>query len=371
MTETTILCSGFGLGFYIPGLLIKSSLEKRGACVKMDVFEHYMEREKKEKIVVSRKAYQDNFAVAKMAARYPIEIEKSFDVERIDKLLDSWKEEKRSNFISLSGHWIYILEQYQKKVAPERISVELLYVDSGLAPSWKSLKKYRPEYNKFFRDRWLYDFEKKKINFIINVDAELVPYSNRDKKLVVHGGGWGIGTYKEVIGELSEEWNLAIVAYNEAGNEVFREGIEYYMNDPVWKAWEPNANGQYTFPPYKKLSDKTCAYQYTKGYHWLFEVTRWCKAIVSKPGAGTLIDSYSTATPLIMLDPFGEHEKKNTLIWKELGFGISYAEWKAQEFDIKVLDEMQRKIMNARNKYIDYSEFYYSNILVGGQNGKS
>lgn len=366
MKETTILCSGFGLGFYIPGLLIRTSLEKMGVKVSIDVFEHYMEKSKKEKITKSKRAYQNNFKVANMATRYPVDMEKCFEVEQIEKLLADWKSEGRRNFISLSGHWIYILEAYQKKIFPEQIHVDLLYVDSGLAPSWKSLKKYRPNYNTGFQDRWLYDFDKKRINYAINVDVEIIPYKKRDRKLVVHGGGWGLGTYKATVEELCDRWDLEVVAYQEFDNEKQQEGISYYMNDPSWKAWEADENGHYIFPPFRKLSDDSVPYQHTEKNHWLLDITRECKAIVSKPGAGTLIDSFATSTPLIMLDPFGEHEKKNTAVWKALGFGIPYDEWKAQDFADEILDKMQEKLKNAKENNTDYAEYYYGLVLDGG-----
>ena len=367
MLETTILCSGFGLGFYIPGLLIQKALLNKGVDAKVDVFEYYMKKEKKEKIVISKKAYQENFAVAKMATKYHLAIDKSIDFDLVKNLVDMWKVQKRKNFIVLSGHWIYILELYQEKMKKENLQVDLLYVDSDLAPSWKSIKKYRPNYNDPFHDRYLYDFNRKKINYIVKVESKFIPYKNRRKELVIHGGGWGLGTYKETIKRLTNTWKLNVVAYNESESED-NNSIKYYMNMSKWKAWEPDIDGNYTFPPYVILNEKPICYHYTKKYHWLFELILNCKAIISKPGAGTLIDSIATATPLIMLEPFGSHEYKNSIIWEALGFGITFSKWEKSGYSIDLLEQMHYKLKVAHDNNRDYSDFYFQEILGGFNN---
>lgn len=367
--ETTILCSGFGLGFYIPGLLIQTDLLDKGVDAKVDVFESYMNAEKKEKIILSKRAYQENFSVAKMATKYHFAMDKSIDFDLVENLLNMWKEEKRKNFIVLSGHWVYILELYKEKMKNENLQIDLLYVDSDLAPSWKSLKKYRPNYNKDFHERWLYDFERKKINYIIKVRSKFVSYENREKNLVIHGGGWGLGTYKDTINRLSYFWKLNVVAYDESDAEDSKEGIKYYMNAPEWKAWTPDINGKYVFPPYIVLDEDPIIFHYTKRKHWLLNLIQNCKGIVSKPGAGTLIDSIATATPLIMLEPFGTHEYKNSIIWGNLGFGITFSEWQKSGYSIDLLEQMHYKLKSARDNSKNYSDFYFQEILGGSDNG--
>ncbi|MFC6653413.1 hypothetical protein [Paenibacillus rhizoplanae] len=62
--KVTILCSGFGLGFYIPGLLAASGFKKRDIATEVLVFESYLEQDKRDHIADSRKAYHNNFALA-------------------------------------------------------------------------------------------------------------------------------------------------------------------------------------------------------------------------------------------------------------------------------------------------------------------
>ena len=66
-------------------------------------------------------------------------------------------------------------------------------------------------------------------------------------------------------------------------------------------------------------------------YHVMFDLVREARAIISKT-ASTLVDSLAAATPIVMLEPFGEHEQKNADLWEYLGFGIPYSKWKEADF---------------------------------------
>ena len=120
-------------------------------------------------IVDSRKAYHNNFALANLSARMPMDIRGSIDYAQVELLLEAWKAEDRCEIISLSGHWIYILDLYREKMLPNQIHVDLLYVDSDLAPSWKSLKKFHPCYDEYYYNACLYDTDKMEIRCEIPV----------------------------------------------------------------------------------------------------------------------------------------------------------------------------------------------------------
>lgn len=66
----TILCSGFGLGFYVPGLLLERKLTALGLQAEIEVFETLMPEHKKEQTDNSRRAYQHSFAVALTSQKY-------------------------------------------------------------------------------------------------------------------------------------------------------------------------------------------------------------------------------------------------------------------------------------------------------------
>lgn len=113
--KVTILCSGFGLGFYIPGLLAANGFKKRDIVTEVLVFESYLEQDKRDHIADSRKAYHNDFALANFSARMPMDIRGSIDYAQVELLLEAWKAEERYEFISLSGHWGYILDLYRRR----------------------------------------------------------------------------------------------------------------------------------------------------------------------------------------------------------------------------------------------------------------
>ncbi len=357
----TILCSGFGLGLYIPGLLTARRLEEKNVSTCVEVFENLISQDKRENILKSKRAYHGNFALAQMSARMPMDIRKSIDNELVDRLLEVWLKENRRDFIMLSGHWLYIMEEYRNRIAPDTLNAEIMYVDCDLPPSWKSLKQYVPDYNTHFRESWLYDFENMKLKYQIPVsEEEPLHYAQRTDRFIIHGGGWGMGTYRFKIPQLrSKGLSLDIVAYELQEASDSTPGDRYFMVDPNWSAWNKNKNGEYEFPPIGEICQSGLpSFSNKYKYHDLFDVTATARAIVGKPGAGTMMDSLASATPLIMLEPFGDHEKKNTSLWEKLGFGISYTNWEAMNFSMEILEQLHDNLLIGRKTAVDFTEDY-------------
>jgi len=308
-----ILCSGFGLGFYIPGVILQNRLNKYPIDVEIDVFETYLLKEKRDHVNTTKKAYHENFSMALLVQRIPMDIQKSMDFESIEILLEKWKGENRRDFIALSGHWVYILKAYREKMAPQAITIELLHVDSDYSPSWKSLLKFMPDYHIDCDESWLFKKDEDSVPYCFSVsDYANIDYMDREERFVIHGGGWGMGDYQKKINALEKNSiKLNVVAYE--FNEI-KEGVSdrrYFMNDPSWNAWEKDEASNYTFPPFSEIMNDSPEFVSPCEFHGLYGVIRKSKGIISKPGAGTLIDSLSSCTPVILLSSFGEHEKKN------------------------------------------------------------
>ncbi len=367
---TTILCSGFGLGFYNPGLIVSYQLRQQGVPTEVLVFESFMQKEKQSKIADSRKAYHEHFPLALMATKLPRDIRESFDPEQILGLLDVWAAEGRRRFIALSGHWVYILELYRERLgsAASELEVDLLYVDSDLSPSWKSLKKYIPDYTSRYREIWLYASSTSTIRLQIRVgEEEPLPFTERERRYVIHGGGWGMGTYQGKIPEL-ERHGLAldVVAYEPEEASGFTSGNRYFMNDPKWQAWMKEDGVEHEFPPFGELLQGAVPiYESLPSHHGLYDVIRGAIGIISKPGAGTLMDSLSSSTPVIMLEPFGEHEKRNADVWLDNGLGIRYEDWERTGFAEDVLETLHRRLLMKRSATKTYTEDYLERIGRG------
>ncbi len=357
----TLLCSGFGLGLYIPGLLASLRLEEKNVSTEVVVFENLILKEKRDTILRSRKACHDKFSFALMSARMPMDIRQSIDFDLGNELMVSWLEDKRRDFIILSGHWIYIMEEYRQKIAPDTLNADILYVDCDLPPSWKSLKQHIPDYNRHYNEVWLYDFENGRIQYQIPIsNADPIPYRERPQRFLIHGGGWGMGTYRDKIPVLQEkDMALDIIAYDlqEAGNK--KDGDRCFMADPSWCAWNKYNSRYHEFPPFGevKVSEEP-VFTNKREYHDLLDLTRAAKAIVGKPGAGTLMDSLAAATPILMLEPFGDHEKRNSGLWERLGYGISFDKWEESGFSIEILHQLHENLLEGRKTVPDYLEDY-------------
>ncbi|MDP4095712.1 UDP-glucuronosyltransferase [Paenibacillus sp. P96] len=327
--KVTILCSGFGLGFYTPGLLIESGLHRLGISTAVHVFENVLPESARTKVDENRKAYHDNFKIALMSQKIPQDISESLDSEALEQLLSVWCEDDRRHFICLSGHWMYVLEEYRLRRNGAPLHIELLYMDSTLSPSWKNLARYRPQFAAGCGQLTLFDRSAGRINGYIDVPVPVVPYSKREQRLFVHGGGWGMGTYRDKLDELEGAgYALDLILYNDDAPDVQSGSRRYYRMDPQWRTWQTGADGRHMFPPFAEVKpDEETIYRNQGEYHLVYGRQCRMKGIVSKPGGGTLTDSFASATPLIMLEPFGAHEQDNADLWEELGFGIRYERW--------------------------------------------
>lgn len=149
--------------------------------------------------------------MALMAQKMTKDIQTSLDSELVNTLLTNWQTENRLDFIVWSGFWIPIIEKYRKRVASQKINVDVCRIDAEISASFK----YK-ERNQDHTEIWLWNKEQRKLIYEIPVtNKPPIPYGERGDRFVIHGGDWGIGTYKSKITEFEErEILLDIVAYN-------------------------------------------------------------------------------------------------------------------------------------------------------------
>jgi len=131
--SVVVLCSGFGLGFYIPGMVISEGLRERGIETEVQVFETLLRTDKVAMVERNRTAYHASFRVALASQKVPHDIRESMDERQLECLLDRWLAEGRRHFISLSGHWVPVLDAYRARLGSEPVHADLLYVDADLS----------------------------------------------------------------------------------------------------------------------------------------------------------------------------------------------------------------------------------------------
>ncbi|MCE7008481.1 hypothetical protein LWC34_37575 [Kibdelosporangium philippinense] len=332
-----ILTSGVALGVHVPGLLLADRLRERGIAANVSVLERMLPPETLETTTKMKWAFHRDFRVALAGQRVARDASIAIPHEAQEALLSSWRARNVQKFVVFSGFWLPILEQYSP--AP----VDVCHVDSVISPSFQKVKtSLNP------RPIWLANATSGTIPYSIPVThTPPLPWESRAHRLLVHGGGWGMGTYRERATELrSHGFELDIVAYEE--RDVSADpGIRHFVIDPTWHPWLDNG-----YPPFAEVGTP---FTRSTHHHASFDLTRSVVATVSKPGGGTLLDSLWSATPAVLLEPFGAHEKHNATLWEDLGFGISFDKWRDASFDMKMLEKLHRALLVARESLVDYS----------------
>jgi hypothetical protein len=182
---------------------------------------------------------------------------------------------------------------------------------------------------------------------------------------VIHGGGWSLGTYQSKIPELEEKGILLdIIAHELVQATQKKAGNRYFMVDPDWDPWHKNKNNQHEFPPFAEIKDlEQPEFKNREEYHELYDIISQSKAIVSKAGGGTLIDSLASATPIILLEAYGYAEQRNAEIWEYLGYGIPYQKWQEMDYNFDILHQLHQNLLNRPKTTINYPQKYAEEIV--------
>jgi hypothetical protein len=349
-----VLGGGPGLGFYIPGLILKYQLETYGYHATFYTYESYLDIQVQDKLKSTMFKFHSNFKAALFSQKLAKPIIDSIDEPSCAELFRNWEQQGTRNFLVFSGHWIPILKRYGQKNTG--ITVYLCHIDVVDSTSWSLYETPEP----FFRHTWFWDWQHKKTNYYLDISGEeIIPFSQREERYITHGGGWGMGTYLEKINTINNRSvYLDVIFYDD--ND-FKNGLNrnnnYYLIDTGWKYWKKDASGNHLFPPFGKyVEGEETIYHHHKPYPEVYDVIKNKWGIISKPGAGTLLDSFSAATPLIVLEPFGDYEDKNGRLWIELGFGVSFDDWQHSDCPAELMKTLHDNIVSARKTTANFTQ---------------
>jgi hypothetical protein len=347
VTPLTVLTSGVGLGSYVAALLHQESLRDAGHDVDTEVIEGWFTAAHRERHLAHRAAYSRSFRLALAGRQMAGGVEDRLDEARIETLLAGWEREGRSHFLVWSGYWLPVLERYLARVSDVRVELELCRID---AIESDSFRVHDQPAGAVSRELWLWSWERRALGTRLPVRAgPPVPFAQRGRRLVAHGGGWGLGTYSEVLSELSAAAYALDVLGVDRVDWAGRGPLDRrYVADPDWHPWVRDAGGELTFPPLGEVGPGgEVAYVRHPAFPAAHLRVRDAMAVVSKPGGGTLLDSLAAATPVVLLEPWGRPEARNGALWEELGFGIGFARWCETGFDQRVLEAIHRTLLAA------------------------
>ncbi|WP_405152797.1 hypothetical protein [Paenibacillus sp. FSL K6-0108] len=348
-SSVTLLASGNSLGAYIPAMHLHTYLQDRGVRTDVHVLENLYHEEIRCKIHSTKKAFHADFSVALMGHKLAKPVDSSLNEEEVQFLLESWLRKGISHFAVFTGFWLPILERY-KALAHKPLDIQLIRMDVCDTPSFKVHKSLYPDYDNV----WLYESSRLSPDcYIASDEKEFLPYGQRDGRILIHGGGWGIGTYAATIAELRQlGYPLDVIVYDLSEVEEDDGRTRYFGTEASWNPWSRDAQGRHSFPPMIRYvrEDGILRAIPLRDYSVYTDLMRNCAAIISKPGGATLNDSLSYGIPFVMLEPFGDHELQNSNYWQSCGFGIRFAEWKALDYSEQHLEEMHRRLLEQRSK---------------------
>jgi hypothetical protein len=352
----TVLTSAVGFGTYVPALLNQRALREVGVPAELEVIEGWFAAPSRARHLAHKAAFREDFRLAIVANRMPQNVQGCLDLARVDALLARWADERRSRFIVWSGFWFPVLERYLTRVAGRALALDLdlCRIDAVVSASFRI---QRPLPAAQVRDIWLWNWAEKRLGWYIPVGAAApIPYDARAPRLVVHGGGWALGNYTRVLPELAgtpfaldvltpEQTNFGASQATWPGRGA---ADRLFSPRSDWHPWQRDADEAFVFPPLREMGpDGPRHCLPNQQLHPAHQLVREARAVVSKPGGGTLIDSLASATPVVLLEPYGDAEARSADLWEHLGFGIRYERWRATGFDPGVLARLHQNLLDA------------------------
>jgi hypothetical protein len=181
------------LGVYTPALIIHNKLKAQGIETRFFTFEEFFYEDKKEKLLVNKKLFHENPKVALLGQKLIGNVNNSLERSAVSEVFHEICNSGLEEYIFLfSGLWLPVLMESLPQTYYEQ--VVLFHMDSVVSPSWKD-----HDLN-LFRSVYLFNAETGQMNYHLDVDVNKpADFESRRKKIIVHGGGWGMGNYKDAV----------------------------------------------------------------------------------------------------------------------------------------------------------------------------
>ncbi|MFD5536629.1 hypothetical protein ACFWIJ_01925 [Streptomyces sp. NPDC127079] len=340
-----ILTSGVALGTHVPGLLVNNSFAARGLASRVYVLEQLFPEDVKQRVRAAKGRYSRNFRLAKAAHALAADHAELIPPEAIVALFEEWDAGRASSIAVFSGFWASIVREYVKERPSVRVDV--CHLDAVPSPSHRRAGEIPGS-----RHSWLLNARTNSLNEKIPLggDSTQIPWVSRSIGFLAHGGGWGMGIHEAAAQELAEAGESVSLILTEPRNEPPGKPT-VYLQDPEWESW---ADAGFPRLVAEAGPDAT---SFLSRDRWsdAFELTRRARAVVSKPGAGTLVDSLNAATPVLFTEALGEWEVANERIWCALGFGMRLSEWMDKR-DPAMLAAMHERLRETSHGITSYPD---------------
>ncbi|PTX58967.1 hypothetical protein C8N46_11136 [Kordia periserrulae] len=335
-----ILTSIIGYGIYFPALMVYERLKALQYNVHIYSIECYFNEQATAEFEQTKKAFQKDVRLAQIASRIPVKYTKKLSDEKTKALFTEWESHETTHFLCFSGLWLDTLQSY-KQQHPTCV-IDMCRVDSAVSATWEALKRHD---NLIANDVSFFNADTNDIKYVLNIpEIQPLPYSERENEVAMHGGGWDLGDFTQMTNHFTNDYHVNLIV--NASQELSKENITLYANQPNWNPLYDEG-----FPPFGKIQNDSEII--TKNYEkhpGILTVLLKSKAIVSKPGGMTLMDSLMTETPLLFLQSIGKNEQYNQQLWETLQLGISLEKWLESTQKDLLLQEMQSNLLEIKAK---------------------
>jgi hypothetical protein len=185
-----ILTSGVALGVHVPGLLLADRLREKGVAVGVSVLERLLPAQKLTTTATMKFAFHRDFRVALADQKMTGSPADSVEPAAVEELFADWRSRGVDRVVVLSGFWLPILAGYD-------CAIDVCHVGSVSSPSFAKTVT-----DLDVRHVWLAGAIPCSIP--VSHDPPL-PWADREPRVLLHGGGWGMGTYRDHIDELPRD----------------------------------------------------------------------------------------------------------------------------------------------------------------------
>lgn len=339
MIKVTILASGIALGDYVPALLLRDNLIRRGAEAEVVLLESLCISSKPERIRLALKGQ-----------RLPSKVLNAVDVLKKKQLFTKWMQEKRYRFVLFSGHWLPLVDEYLRNSRYPLDKVDCIHMDAVVSSSWAAYM----ESSVPFHAIWPFSFRDNRVNTTIPISEETVPiYEDRPLQVLVRGG-WEMDAYPHILPDLADAGiHSCCIVYSRTVNIRESPFMHYFWSN------ENGAPFGHQICDYPPLIDESGVLAFLPHTYNVFNLLVSCRAVISKPSGMTLLDSLESGTPVLFLPPVVAYEEYNARLWKSLGFGLDYEEWKSWGFPFEALAEVHARLRRCRKNIQGVEEQLY------------
>lgn len=318
MSKVLVLGSSIALGVYVPAVWFCNNVKSIGIQCEMTYLESLYTNEKKDLVRKNKYKFHKNFKIAKIAHTIDNKVESSVDTSLREKFILKCIKNEYDVIVCFSGFWVFIMEELIQRAPIYKDRIKCVHMDVVKSNSWKNVN------TSYLDNIWLFNFDNNKIMYKL---SSLVPkpVESRNGRIVVHGGGWGMGNYSCMIQQINHMgYRADIICYYEDEYNEEDTVNRYFLLDPNWQP----AGNEIQFPPLLvRKSNQWCRINDNLEVSDVSLIIQDAVAVMSKPGGGTLADSMMTCTPIIFLEELAPYEKKNAQMWTANGYGIFYDEW--------------------------------------------